>query len=836
MSKSKRPVHPAPRQSTSWFASLSPTTQDLLCVLFLYAVALFLFRGIIFDNAAFSSENDTAASVSYAHAGDAIKAAEGVAPLWMPYFFSGMPTFGNVAYVPHDVSYIQKAVVGTLNLFFLNGKWTWLIVFYFLGGVFTFLLLRVWKFSRTAALLAALTFMLSPYAIGLAGEGHGSKLMALSYIPLVFLLTHVLFERRDLLSFGLLAAGVGTLLLTNHMQIVYYAFILIGLYAVYTVALDAKQHPRRAATIAGLFLGALAIGFCISSYIYLSVYEYAQYSIRGGGTTGATGGLTWDYATNWSWNPWEAFTLLIPSFFGYETPYYWGTMPFTNATVYVGIVPLLLSAVAIIYRRNRLTVFLIIVTAIAFLMSFGKHFAVLYQMLFSVLPFFNKFRAPAMILHLLPLTLGFLAATGYSVLIEERAKLAGVDRFARVLLYALGGLIGLMVLGMVMKPSLFESLSGFMFVKDGEVEQYRQQYGQQVQRAIAQLKQTRFEMLWKDFVKFVVIAAASLGLVWVFVKQKVGAGVFGTALIGILMIDLFIMDFKYITPKPSAVLEQNFRPDATVAFLKEQPGLFRVFPVGQMFADLTFAYHGIQSIGGYSPAKLKIYQTMLDSCLYEGADPSFPLNMNIVNMLNARYIVVQGRLPEDRFELVNADQAKRELTYKNPHALPRAFFVDSVVTARDNQGVFRELNAPSFDAAHTAVLFETAPEGIRRPDSTSVDVTEFRAHRVVLRAYTDAPALLVVSEVYYPAGWKATIDGAATPILRTNYVLRSVVVPAGSHEVVFSFEPPMYQLGWILSNAGWGVAAVCILGGLWSLPAVRRRTRRDKGAAPDRAS
>jgi len=255
-----------------------------------------------------------------------------------------------------------------------------------------------------------------------------------------------------------------------------------------------------------------------------------------------------------------------------------------------------------------------------------------------------------------------------------------------------------------------------------------------------------------------------------------------------------------------------------------------------MFMDNTFAYHLIQSIGGYSPAKLKIYQTMLDSCLYEGADPSFPLNMNVVNMLNARYIVAQGRLPEDRFELVNVDQGKRELTYRNPHALPRAFFVDSVVAARDDHEVFRILNAPSFDAARVAVVTGGVPDGIRRPDSTSVDVAEFRAHRVVVRATTDAPALLVVSEVYYPAGWTARIDGAATPILRTNYVLRSVVVPAGSHEVVFSFEPPLYRIGWILSNVGWGAAALCILGGLWSMPAVRRWTRRDRGAAPDPVS
>ena len=94
---------------------------------------------------------------------------------------------------------------------------------------------------------------------------------------------------------------------------------------------------------------------------------------------------------------------------------------------------------------------------------------------------------------------------------------------------------------------------------------------------------------------------------------------------------------------------QQFPPDATVSFLQQQPGLFRVFPLGRnLFMDNTFAYHGIQSIGGYSPAKLKIYQTMLDSCLYQSTDPTFPINMNIVNMLNTEYLIAQGQLPEER--------------------------------------------------------------------------------------------------------------------------------------------------------------------------------------------
>jgi hypothetical protein len=184
-----------------------------------------------------------------------------------------------------------------------------------------FLLMRLWKFSHLAAVFAALTFMLSPYAIGLAQEGHGSKLQALSYLPLAFMLTHVLLERRDLLSFGLFVAGIGTLLLTNHMQIVYYVLMVIGVYLMYQVVIEMKTDKPAAAKKIALFTGGVFLGLCISSYIYLSVYEYTQFSIRGGGTEGATGGLTLDYATNWSFHPLEMFNFIIPSFFGFSSSY-----------------------------------------------------------------------------------------------------------------------------------------------------------------------------------------------------------------------------------------------------------------------------------------------------------------------------------------------------------------------------------------------------------------------------------------------------------------------------------------------------------------------------------
>lgn len=205
----KQKIRPSPPAAAAGFSSLSPLVRDMLCVVLLYGVTLVLFRGIIFDNGAFASGGDTATHMSYAAAGNRIAQAEGVEVLWMPFFFSGMPTFGNVAYIPRNINYLQNTAQTILNFLYLNGMWTWLIVYCLIGGVGMFFLMRVWEFSRPASLIAAFTVMLSPYTVGLPGEGHGSKLMALSYLPLLVLLAHRLFERRDLLTFGLFSAGVG---------------------------------------------------------------------------------------------------------------------------------------------------------------------------------------------------------------------------------------------------------------------------------------------------------------------------------------------------------------------------------------------------------------------------------------------------------------------------------------------------------------------------------------------------------------------------------------------------------------------------------------------------
>jgi hypothetical protein len=462
------------------------------------------------------------------------------------------------------------------------------------------------------------------------------------------------------------------------------------------------------------------------------------------------------------------------------------------------------------------------------LVSFGRTFPVLYDPLFALLPFFNKFRAPAMILHLLPFLLGILGAAGLGAFLDrmgsaDEARHAAVRKAVQRGALAFGVLA---LLALLLKGGLFDAFGASAFTRANELEDIRRQYGSRAGAAITQLGQTRFDLLWKDLVKFLVLGTAALAVVAAFLRGALHRAGFLAAMVAILVVDLFLVASKYIDPKPATELERSFAADATVQYLKQQPGRFRIFPVGQLFMDNAFATHGLESIGGYSPAKLKVYQSLLDSALYTGPDPEFPLNMNVVNMLNVEYIIALGRLPEDRFQLASVDQARRALTYRNPGALPRAWYVGDVRVADDHEAL-RTVASAGFNPRVTAVVDRPTGGAVAAPDSgVSPQITEYRSRQIVLRSVSPVQTLLVLSEIYYPAGWTARIDGQETPILRTNYALRSVVVPAGSHDVVFRFDPPLYALGYTISIAGWLITAGCIGVGLWRSPSVRQRFAR----------
>jgi hypothetical protein len=242
--------------------------------------------------------------------------------------------------------------------------------------------------------------------------------------------------------------------------------------------------------------------------------------------------------------------------------------------------------------------------------------------------------------------------------------------------------------------------------------------------------------------------------------------------------------------------------------------LFRVFPV-EGFEDNTMMFNHLQSVGGYSPAKLKIYQEVRDSA---GLDQG---NIRVANMLGVKYAIREVRAKDGSMQTV---------PQLNPGALPRTWFVDSVHVAATKHEIFQTLKSESFDPRHVAILEKQLPATVGKPDpGATSSVTHYSANDIEIQARTANPALLVLSEIYYPAGWKAFVDGQETEIYKTNYILRSIIVPSGSHKIEFRFEPLSYERGYEITQAGWGIAVIILLIGAFQTPAIRAKLKRQTG-------
>jgi hypothetical protein len=518
---------------------------------------------------------------------------------------------------------------------------SWMVFYFLLGAIGVYIFIRYLGLTQIPSFLGALIFLMSPFILGLAQAGHGSKLMALSYIPYLFLGTKYLIDKKNLLSIGILGAIIGTLFLTNHVQMVYYGMMSVGLYFLWFLIQELKNNFRNGAAVSGLFTLAIIIGFSIAAFIYLSTYEYSHLSVRGGGDAGAGGGMNIEAATNWSFHPLEMLTYFIPSFFGMQSHFYWGWMPFTESTMYIGLLPIILSILGIIFRRNSTVLFFSVLSIIYLVISFGKHFFI-YDLLYNYLPFFNKFRAPQMVLLLFPFSIGIIASFGFDFLLKEAAQKTKTFNWKKIeknILVALGICVFLLFIAFVIKSSVFPAGS---FIKDGDSQQFSQEQ-------IVQLKELRFEKLKEDFITFSLLAIGFIAILYFYFVKRLSPRLFIVVVIVLYIIDIIIVSKSYLETKPNRGVEEQFLPTQTMMFLKQESAkeLFRVFPVGQLFQDNSWMYHGLQTIGGYSPAKLRIYQEMTDSSLYKGWEENFPINMNIVNMLNVKYFIAQGMLPPE---------------------------------------------------------------------------------------------------------------------------------------------------------------------------------------------
>ena len=706
------------------------------------------------------------------------KEATGEAALWAPNIFSGMP--GYLTYGP----YAAPSFDNVLNMF---GKiFSWQATYLLFGALCLYALLRRWGARPSVAAFGALVFALAPYFRSLIEAGHNTKLKAVCFIPALLLGTDLVFERRNLLSMLVLALALALELRSNHAQIAYYAMILILVYGLALVVVRVRAgRGREALAAAALSAGAVVFAALLVAQPYANIREYAHYSIRGGGE-GA--GLTKEYATNWSLPPGELVTFLVPGWFGLRDATYWGEMPFTSTSNYLGILPLVFAVAIVVMRRDARVVSLAIVTAIAAVLALGKYLGGLNDLLLDHLPYYNKFRVPSMILSLTTITVAALAALGFEGLLRRfgQAPARTRDRAETVIRYAFFAAAALLVVIVIARSSLRSYFIDYALSRPEDASRYEP-------AVVTMLKGERWNILSASLVQFGVLAVASLGALWIAARKKIPA--WGAALLALalLVVDLALIDKKFlVNTEPPRRGEQQFPRTATDNFLAKDTSVYRIFPMGQHFGDNRWAFR-YESIGGYHAAKMRTYQRLLEQSVYKAQDPSAPALRNALRMLNVKYLVVPGLLPEGMPEVFR-DTGAQLVTYELPDALPRAWLVESVESAANEDAVLATVTSAGFDPARQAIVIGNMPPGLGSgPVSGGATIVKRDLHTLELAVEASRPALLVVSETDYPPDWRAWIDGAPAEIRAANLALRSLVVPAGKHTVLFRLTGPTYH-------------------------------------------
>lgn len=827
MATARRFQQTVPAVEKQWLGRLLPERyHDMVLCLALWAAVWIFLAPALFSGGLFAAA-DNLASWSFRPYLEAAR-REGIFPQWIPYIFSGMPSFASLLVTGNRWwDLLMQLTVGLTQVVgdVLRSDAARVSCFYVGYAIGVYWLLRFRGLLRLAAFWGALAAVFSTFVIVWILIGHNTKPWALMTVPYGLLLLERLRERFSLLQMALLVVVVHVLLLSSHLQMIFYIGLLYALYLLTELLVRAVRREAVGGVVrSGVALAvAGAIAFGLSADRYWSTLEYTPYSTRGSlpihldsaqRAKAATGGLDYEYATNWSFSPQEMITFLVPNFFGfgkleYRGPLtnqrpvmlhtYWGQMPFTDAANYMGIAVLVLACLGMWnLRRDAFGIALMLSALVGLLLSFGKNFPVLYDVFFYHVPLFNKFRAPSMALVLMQFAVPILAAHGLATVLEWRRHSAVATRmFFR---WAFGGLALWLLIGVVVW-ALFER-SYLEAVAQSAT-------GKQYPPAI-------HAFIWQEMISDWFVTAAlgltTVAVLWWYVRGRPSLDTVGILLVGLLVWDLWRVALRPMEVERRPLEEGLFRRTDVVEFLQQQRGMFRVADFAGHVPNAS-AYWFLENIHGYHAAKLRVYQDVLDVAGNGGG--TVVLNPFLWNLLNVRFILSPQPLQIEPLRLAFRSQQTGAYIYENPAVLPRAFFVDSLAVLPPLE-ILQRLQRGDFDPQRVAFVEEPVPEPIEPPaKGASAQVLVHKNEYIKLHVTATGRNFLFLSEVIYPPAWHATVDGRPVPILKTNYAFRGIVVPPGTHTVELRYASAAFERGRAVSfGLNVAVCALLLLG-LW---------------------
>ena len=751
--------------------------------------------------------------------------------LWSDSMFGGMPT----------VSYstpTQGDLTQPLYKLLLTGRRPASYLFIaLLGG---FLLMLAFGVHPFIAIGGAVAIAFCSYNFQIIQVGHNTKMQAIAFMPWVLAAAVFTYRSktwpRALLGSALFALAVSFQVKANHPQISYYLAIIIIIYAiaVFISRLVARRRVGRFFAVSALLVAFGLVGAGTNATKLIPTWDYTPHSMRGGTSAsareGGRKGLDIDYATAWSYGWEELPNMMIPNYNGGSSagalgsdsqtvkllkragqpnlrevsrslPLYWGPQPFTAGPMYMGAITIFLFLLGLFCCRGKERWWLLAASILAILLAVGSHFMAFTRVAMAVLPLYNKFRTVSMALVILQVTLPLLGFITLNRIVRGKIPWPA---FRRASLWALGLTAGYCVL-VALVPSIAGSFSGASDAGQPEV-------------LVSALQADRRALLVRDAWMSAVFIIAACGLLWwayqPVAKKPADASeehrnafaasgrrvIAGVAVCVLVLVNMFATGRRYLGDddfiSPRAFAGQFDKRPVDEVILADTDPSYRVLDLTVNVFNDSHPSYWHKNIGGYSPAKLQIYQEYIEnhlqgeiSQLYrslqgvatvseaEAAVPELPC----LSALNCRYIILDG----------------------------------SAAPVRNRY-------------ARGPVWFEYGGDFI--------EMTSYSPNELRYRYSSPSEAKAVFSEVYYPEGWTLTVadTGEELPVTLSDEVLRSAVVPAGEHELVMRFAPGSYSRGKTVSLICSLLTLLLAAGAVAMM--LLARTRRQPAADPKTAA
>ena len=748
--------------------------------------------------------------------------AEGKEIYWTDAAFGGMPTYQLGVKYPHN--YIKKL---DLTLRFLPRPADYLFL-YFIG---IYILLLVLKLDYKLAFVGALAFGFSTYLIIILGVGHNSKAHAIAYMPLVLSGILLTFRGKYVWGFLLTTVAMALELVTNHFQMTYYLGLLVLCIGIaYLIdAFRKKMLPHFGKAISVMVLAVLlAIG--LNATNILATKEYADTSTRGdtdltinadGTPKEAKEGLDYDYITEYSYGKLESLNLFIPRFMGggsgealpeesatvdallrtgksqeelisilQQVPVYWGDQRIVAAPAYIGAVVIFLAVLALFLVRGRLKWWVVSAFLLSLFLSWGRNFSFLTEFFIEYVPQYNKFRAVSSIQVIIELVLPILAVVGLHQLLNDFVK---AEEKKKAFYYATGIVGGLTVIFILFKNSLF----GFESPIDGDLASYYKLPFTFVDA----MREDRAAIFTADAIRTLVFIALAAGALFLYLKNKLKEIPLIAILAILIVVDLVGVDRRYVNNEDfvkARVMEKPFPENGANLQIAKDDGYYRVIDATTNPFNSAAASYYHNSLGGYHAAKNRRMQDLNEFYISQG-------DIGVLNMMNVKYIISQ-----------NDNQGP--IAQRNPYANGPAWLIENVIFADNADQEIRYLD--SLDTKRTAIIHKDFKDqiptaAIVRDSTATVEMTSQEPEHIVYETSSKTPQLALFSEVYYPQGWNAYIDGQPVDYFRANYVLRAMTIPAGNHKIEYKFEPTVIQIGSTISLVSSILVLLLLASGLY---------------------